>query len=196
MILSGCLPQAEAPTDSPAASPTTTSPAALPSPETKTATISVEGESTSIELKRFDSPDFPFTTYFPASDFTEETGEFSRGRAVKFFFSPTGEKDENAVVLVFFRYSEPTLKQELEQLETDIVVNRWQVVDRSKSTPYAWARAVITLQKSTADNELAGAIYVGEHNGKGFTVWMIYPIEYAEGFLPRANLILENFQPR
>jgi hypothetical protein len=216
MAIGGCLPQAEAPTEPTASSPVAptesataqtgmpsdSSPAASqtpvaesPSPTTRTATISVEGESTQVVLERYESPDF--VTDLP-EDFVAEPSASDEGRGVRFNFSPTGTPNEAAYVHVFFpseSISAAALTTQMTEENGLLASNGWELVDRDTSPPYDWAQTAIDYQQPNEEMS-TGTIWVGEQQGKAFLVFTHFPAEYAEGFVPRADLILENFQLR
>ncbi|MBD2090723.1 hypothetical protein H6F67_12745 [Microcoleus sp. FACHB-1515] len=206
IFLGGCLPQAEAPTVSPAAttaapeesiaSPTpapTTSPDAAP----RTATFNVEGEPTQVELERYETPQF--IADIPEGQFVATPESADDGTGVRFKFSPTGTPDEQAYVQVFFpneALSADDLTQQLIAPDGLLASNGWKTIASDSSPPYDWARSVINYEQPNTTDDITGRIYVGEHEGKAFLVYTHYPIEYAEGFIPRADLILESFEPR
>jgi hypothetical protein len=216
MAIGGCLPQAKAPTEpttsSPAAStesptpqtgvPSGSSPAASqtpvaesPRPTTRTATISVEGESTQVKLERYESPDF--VTDLP-EDFAADPSASDEGRGVRFNFSPTGTPDEAAYVQVFFpseSISAAALTTQITEENGLLASNGWELADRDTSPPYDWAQTAIGYEQPNQEMS-TGTIFVGEQQGKAFLVFTHFPAEYAEGFVPRADLILENLEPR
>ncbi|NEQ26537.1 MAG: hypothetical protein F6K28_47415, partial [Microcoleus sp. SIO2G3] len=75
-----------------------------------------------------------------------------------------------------------------------VASNRWQVVNPSEEVPYSWAKERIVFREGMTSENIMGDVYIGESNGKAFYVITHYPAEYAEGFGPRADLILKNLQ--
>lgn len=207
IFLGGCLPQAEAPTVSPATSPTAASPEesiASPPPASpaasptapRTATLMVEGEPIQVELERYETPQF--TADIPKGEFVPTLDSAADGTGVRFNFSPTGTPEEKVYVQVFFP-SEPISVAALSEQTTGsgglLATEGWEAIDRDPTLPYDWARTAIDYEQPNAD-QIAGTIYVGEHQGKAFLVYTHYPLEYVEGFAPRLGLLLESFEPR
>lgn len=168
-------------------------------PATATGTISIEGEATEIELELFDAVPLPFTTYVPAEEFTKEVTATDEGNGVRFYFSPTGTPNKDAYIHVFFPKDAPTSEAMSEMLtgaQGLLTSNGWQVIDRTDSTEYPWAKERITYQQSTAEGAYTGTVFVGEHEGRSFLAFTHYPLEYGDGFEPRAAIVLENLEFR
>jgi hypothetical protein len=166
-------------------------------PATRTATMSVEGEQSQVTLNRFDNLSLPFTTYIPAQDFTPQLDNADDGKGVKFYFSPTGTSDENAYIHVFFPTDTIAPAAMVEQLLAEnglLASNGWKVLDRP-TPPYSWATEQITYQQSAQDIAM-GSIFIGADQGKSFLVITHYPAEYADGFEPRAAILLETLEMR
>ncbi len=167
---------------------------------TKTDVISVEGEETEISLKLYDAASEVFTTYFPENDFVAEAGGSGEGTGARFYFSAGGAKNEAVYVAMFFPAQATSLEQ-IKKLVTQqsglLQGNQWQVVNQTEEVPYSWAKEKITFyEPRTASEPIGGEVYIGESDGKAFYVITHYPAEYAEGFGPRADLILKNLQVR
>ena len=165
---------------------------------TKTDVISVEGEETEISLKLYDAASEVFTTYFPENDFVAEAGGSGEGTGARFYFSAGGAKNEAVYVHMFFPAQATSLEQ-IKKLVTQqsglLQGNQWQVVNQTEEVPYSWAKEKITFyEQRTASEPIGGEVYIGESDGKAFYVLTHYPAEYAEGFSPRADLILKNLQ--
>lgn len=188
MLLGGCFPQAQAPT----VAPTT-----APSPTARSATITVEGEPTQVELEPYETPQF--TVDLPADFVAVPDTNSGDGAGVRFKFAPTGTPDDQAYVQVFFpseTISADDLTKQLSASDGLLASNRWKVTQGDDAPPYDWARSTLNFEQPGSADAITGRIYVGEHQGKAFLVYTHFPIEYAEGFLPRADLILETFEPR
>lgn len=166
-------------------------------PATKIAQISIEGETSEVELQRFVSESSPFITYFPAEDFTPELARSGEGEGDRFYFSPTGTPNPDAYVQVVFpeNASSPAEVQELVLGNKGLfAANNWEEVSRNSSTPYDWAVEEIVYDQNTEAETYTGVVYIGEQNGEAFYVVTHAPIEYGDGFGPRANMILENLE--
>ncbi|BAY13612.1 hypothetical protein [Calothrix sp. NIES-2098] len=163
-------------------------------PTTKTDTITVEGEKIPITLKLYDQYSNLFTTYFPDGEFIAEGGSSGEGTGVRFIANFGGNKNENAYVHVAFLNNVKTLEQVKSFVNGKnglIASNKWRVVDRSQKVPYPWAKEKIVFSKG---KNIVGTIYLGQQKGKVFYVITHFPVEYGDGFPPRADLILKNIQ--
>ncbi len=70
--------------------------------------------------------------------------------------------------------------------------NDWTAVQ--EATPpqklfYPWVKKVITF---STDKEMMGEILLGETNGQGLRVTLLYPAEMSDAYWPAAKPILEN----
>jgi hypothetical protein len=197
----------ESPTIVPAPSPSgaanaTTKGSKQFQPASRVIPLSIEGQSVEVELKLFNSADVPFTTYVPEKDFQSNVSGSGEGQGIRFYYSPTGKKDENAYVQMFMP-SSPNSVEDIRQLilgdQGVMASNQWELVDRTDVISYPWAKEKLTYQQQNrgTDGEMViGAIYIGENKGKAFYVLTHYPAEYLDGFEPRSAVILENLQFR
>ncbi len=165
---------------------------------TKTDTISVEGEKTEVTLKRYDQASHVFTTYFPENDFVAESSGSGEGTGTRFYFNAGGQQNKDVYVALFFPAQATSLEQ-IKQLVTQepglLESNQWKVVNQTEEVPYAWAKERIVFEEQRPSSQnIQGEVYIGESNGKAFYVITHYPAEYAEGFGPRADLLLKNLQ--
>jgi hypothetical protein len=161
--------------------------------------LSIEGQSVEVELRLFNSAALPFTTYFPAQDFQPEVSEAGGEQNIRFYFSPTGQKDGKAYVQIILPSQGNRVDEMRELILSDrgiMATNRWELVDRTDVVSYPWAKEKFIYQQKTPSGMAIGAIYIGEDNGKAFYVLTHYPAEYSEGFEPRSAVILENLQFR
>lgn len=166
-------------------------------PETKTAQLSVEGETTEIELERFVSESSPFITYFPAEDFMPEVAGESKEEGDRFYFSPTGTPDQKAYVQIVFpegASSSEDVKELVLGGKGLLAANNWDEVSQNSSSAYPWAVEEIIYEQDTEAEIYTGVVYIGEQNGEAFYVVTHAPVEYGDGFDPRANMILENLE--
>lgn len=163
-------------------------------PPTKTATITVEGEKIPVTLRLYDQFSDLFTTYFPEKDFLAQGVSSGEGTGVRFIANFGGSKNENAYVSVSFLNDFKTLGQVRTFINGKrglIASNGWRVVSRTRNVPYSWAKEKIVFGKG---KNMVGDIYLGQEKGKVFYVITHYPVEYGDGFPPRADLILRNLQ--
>jgi hypothetical protein len=192
------------PSPSPSNSPTTVIPSDVPSDvpdkvqaDTKIITMNLEGEPREVELKLFHHQDLPFTTYYPAQVFTPEVQTSAEGVTVRFYFSPTGVKDEDAYLAFFLPHRSTNLDTMQDLILGDrglLVTNQWELLDRTDIVSYGWAEEKLLYQHQTGAEQAVGAIYMGEEDGNMFYTLTHYPVEYGDGFEPRSNIIWENLQ--
>jgi len=148
-------------------------------------------------MERYETPQF--VVDIPEGQFVVAPESAEDGTGVRFKFSPTGTPDEQAYVQVFFpneTISANELTNQLTAPDGLLATNNWQVTQSEDAPSYDWARSTLNYDQPDSPDQITGRIYVGEHEGKAFLVYTHFPIEYAEGFNPRANLILESFEPR
>jgi hypothetical protein len=163
-------------------------------PATKTTTISVEGEKVPVTLKLYDQYSNLFTTYFPDKEFLVEGGSSGEGTGVRFIANFGGSRNENAYVHVAFLNNFKTLGQLKSFVNGKnglIASNKWRVVNRNQKVAYTWAKEKIVFSQG---KNIVGNVYLGQQNGKVFYVITQFPVEYGDGFPPRADLILQNLQ--
>ncbi|PPS46074.1 hypothetical protein B1A85_00655 [Chroococcidiopsis sp. TS-821] len=161
-------------------------------PLTKTATINIEGEKTTVSLQEYSHP--LLTTYFPNQDFIPESVSSGEGTAIRFDSNFGGTKNETAYVQFFFPGYANTLnqlKQSWIEGENGLLAsNGWRIIEVLPEATYPWAREEIVFQQP--EKNITGSVYLGELAGNAFYVVTHYPVEYGDGFVPRANIILQN----
>jgi hypothetical protein len=166
-------------------------------PNTKIITMNLEGEAREVELRLFEHEALPFTTYYPAKSFTPEVSSSKAGVRVRFYFSPTGTKDEDAYISFFLPSRSTNLAAMQDLILGDrglLADNQWELLDRTNIVSYGWAEEKMLYQHQAGSELAVGAIYVGEEEGQTFYTLTHYPVEYGDGFEPRSNIILENVQ--
>lgn len=168
-------------------------------PDTKIITMNLEGNPTEVELKRFHQAPLPFTTYYPEDAFIPEMANSESGAGVRFYFSPTGQKDKTAYLSFFFPNTPNSVESIQDLILGDrglLIRNDWELLDRTDIVSYPWAKEKLLYQYQDSDNKelVVGAIYVGQEEGQSFYTLTHYPAEYGDGFEPRSNILLENLQ--
>jgi hypothetical protein len=181
-------------------SPPPASPAQPVQPETRVTPISIEGQSIEVELQLFNQPSLAFTTYVPTKEFQTHIETSDEGLGARFYYSPTGKKDENAYLYLYQPSSDNNSLEAVRQLilgdQGVMASNQWELGDRTDIVSYPWAKEKLTYQQQTPNGLAVGAIYIGENQGKAFYVLTHYPAEYTDGFEPRSAVILENLKFR
>lgn len=166
---------------------------ASPKPAQKTAKMLIEGEETEIDLKLYEQPKL-FSTYFPSEDFLVESKTSEQQKEVKFIVNFGGVKNENAYLKFVFPSNLNKLSEVKDLINSEnglIKNNKWQIVNNSSDVKYPWIKEKIAFNQG---QDIIGDIYIGEQNGKIFYVITHFPIEYAEGFAPREDLIFQNLE--
>lgn len=197
-----CTPRTTAPPTNPQATPA--SPASQSAPTLPQATtIQIEGDRQQVPLEPLQTPNF--STNFPSDRFVFQRGGGSgEGEGTWFYWKqPDGTIDKNAYVQVFFPGTNQTVAQVRQFLVGErgiFKANGWQKVDRGSGDSYAesaysaWLRDLILFKPRTNPQNIAGTAYIGEIDGRAFYAVSLYPREYADGFTPRADVILKNLR--
>jgi hypothetical protein len=167
-------------------------------PPTKTATIYVEGEKTQVTLKLYKQSSPKFSTYYPDKFFVpERLGSSDEGTNTRFYVNTTGTKKADAYVSVIslnFIKNLRSLKKFVNGKDGLIASNRWQVTGKTTKLPYSWAKEKISFQQRKGNQLYFGNVILGQSQGKAFYTITYYPAEYADGFSPREDIILQNLQ--
>jgi hypothetical protein len=210
-IISGCTlmrssEQASTPNSSlaaPVESPTeTASPTSVSEqvrPDTRIMPMTIEGQVVEMELRLFNQPALPFTTYVPKKDFQDEVDSSDQGTVAQFTFSPSGKKNETAYVQIFMPSRHTSVDEMRELLLSEqglLASNNWELVDRTDIVSYPWAREKLIYQQRTDEEDFYGSVYIGDYRGRSFYALTHYPVEYADGFEPRSTIMLENLRFR
>lgn len=173
-------------------------------PATRTDTLVLEGLAEPIALRLFRTPDdfpLPFSAYVPedmAATIPDVEGE---GAALRFEARFGGVPNERAFVHVFV-YPPGTDPQtalatvRAFQAADGIPVGRGlaPLGDAEAARDMAWAEHAYTLRIQGDDEWYLGSIGIGANEGRLFHVLSHYPAEYGDGFVPRADLILETWR--
>jgi hypothetical protein len=162
-------------------------------------TILIEGTRQPVKLMPYSEPNYGIKTFIPERDFLPETSASGEGMAVKFIANFGGRKNENAYVNVFFPAGNPGLDQ-LRDMTIGprglLAMNKWRLMKSFKKpdVPYGWAQEYYTFQHKDGSNYSSGSVLIGESKGRTVQVAIHYPAEYADGFMPRANILLKNLR--
>ena len=167
-------------------------------PDSRTDTISIEGMAEPIELRLFRSPvDFPlpFTAYVPTAmrPEVEEAGArfvaafggtVNTDAFVHLFVFPPGTDRQGAVDAARAYKTGPgvPVSQGLEPMAGE-----------TRTPPMDWAIEAYRFEYQSGGDWYGGTIGVGRHGDRFFQIIRHYPLEYVDGFPPRAGLILETW---
>ena len=160
-------------------------PLAADRPETVQETISIEGvdEPITLRLATFPEAPLPFSTYVPDGWATDVVGsgegtavQLTSGEAMLSLFVPTHTTSREGVVGIARAVAE----------------------SRGGARPLAavgWGEGGFSfVGDPDGSGDAAGTVWVGEHAGTWFTVVETYPIEAADGFAPRARVVLDRLR--
>lgn len=173
-------------------------------PEVTTKTITVEGEPLELTLRLFSDEAAPFTTYVPTAEFVTDVEPESDRTVVTFYANFGGEVNQEVFLQVVtpktnsgllpLDQAEASLAEQIMGESGLLVTNSWQLVDYTDVVIYEWAAEHIQFRSVLPNETITGHIYIGNYNNQEFYVLIHYPAEYAEGFDPRADIILEELK--
>ncbi|MGP1384942.1 MAG: hypothetical protein ACTS2F_15360 [Thainema sp.] len=166
-------------------------------PEFSSEQIEIEGQPTELTLKLFTEPELPYSTYVPIDEFVTDIQETDQVTVVTHYANFGGTLNENAYIRMVLPKRPTTVEALQEQIlgeEGLLASQSWQITDRTDVVVWPWAREYIHYLSSDADENSAGEILIGEHEGQGFYILSHYPIEYTEGFEPRAMVLINELQ--
>ncbi|WP_303864905.1 hypothetical protein [Alkalibaculum bacchi] len=149
--------------------------------------IEIEGMKEKITLNLYDKGIIPFRTYIP-SDFTTEEVSNGEGDAY-WFYANYGNKKIDDVYFKLYFFSEITEEEpNLDDKDNtfSLMLDGMKTVN-TKEKRYGWS-----IKEFKSPEEPRYAI-LGKHKDQYFVMILDYPVEYAEGFVPRVNKILEHF---
>ena len=148
-------------------------------------TIRLEGMEESITMNLYRPVDAPFLTYVPEDLLVEEVSG-GEGDAYYFYANYENEKVEDVYLQIYF-FSENIIEQpsaDKEDSTYGVAAENMEQVE--KTAYYEWA---IEEYMSPEGSRI---VALGEHEMKYFMVVMNSTVEYSEGFVPRANKVLEH----
>lgn len=150
-------------------------------PASVTDTLRVEGTPEPIDLRLVTYADvpLPFSTYLPEGWDDDVLGS-GEGTAVRFTM---GEAS-----LSLFVPMHAATEADVTDLARAVADSRGGA--RPLEPPGAWARSAFAF----AEGGRVGTVRVGAHGGTFFYVLEDYPVEYGDGFAPRARLVLDRLR--
>ncbi len=137
-------------------------------------TIVIEANEEPITLNYFEGRNF--ITYVP-EDFIAEEPDSVEGEAYRFYANYEGIKSEN-VYLEILIYPEDSEEPDLIAKSGEEVLENEKVHD--------WSI------KEAKNADTGDYIMLGQHEDRYFTISLNYTPQFAEGFVPRANKIIEH----
>ncbi|HEX6938769.1 MAG TPA: hypothetical protein VF158_05110 [Longimicrobiales bacterium] len=180
----------------PAGAPSTVETAA-PRPDTIRASISLEGTEEPMTFWLYRStPEFPipFTTYVPV-DMAAEPAASAEGQAIRFVAEFGGIRNEQAFLAVAFPPA--GLDEAGARGLARAFAARYEIRTRLPDMPprYPWSIEEWDFTRDLPGGSRAiGTVALGRHGDRYFYVATHFPVEYADGFGPRAARILAQWR--
>ncbi|MBI3952023.1 MAG: hypothetical protein HY314_16375 [Acidobacteria bacterium] len=117
------------------------------------------------------------------------------GDAIRFIANFGGKRNEDAYLEVFF-YPAGTSEAQARALAKEAATSRG-LTERRADVPnyYKWSLAEYGFSsKLKGRGSIIGTGALGRHGDRFFRVTLQYPQDYAEGFVPRAHRILDEWR--
>jgi hypothetical protein len=169
-------------------------------PAERTDTIRLEGMPEPIALRLFRSPDgfpLPFTAYVP-TDMEAESGEDGTVRITARF---GGTRSPDAFVHLMVhpggtdrQVALATARAYKTGRGVPVSQGLEPIAERPRPPGLEWALEAYRFRYQSGGRWFVGTIGVGERAGRFFQIVRHYPAEYADGFAPRADLIVESWR--
>ena len=152
-------------------------------PAEKTDSIRIEGMSEPLRLNLAQpSSSIPFATYVPADMKFEEVSS-GEGEGYYFYTNFAGKKNEHAYLLIFIVPPNTNQLQAVQLLKA-------YAASRGNIPPAQFDRFSFTRDGV----DYLGSIELRMHGDRFYYIAQQYPVEYAEGFVPRAQRIMNEWQ--
>lgn len=152
-------------------------------------TLFIEGSAELIQLNRFETPpEYPlqFATYYPTEFLVRSTGQ-DESDSVRFITNYSGVPDDSAYIQ--FTVLPATFNlQDAYEAARETAGMMGTIKQQSPHLPGA------ITEYAFRGAEKSGFISVGERNNRFFWIRATYPLAYAEGFMPRIDLMFEHFR--
>lgn len=155
----------------------------------------VEGMRESLTLSLFDDPAFSFYTYYPEDMFKEKSISDDR-KSVTFLAGFGGIINPSVYLTITMRHK---------GVFSSTACFLHYLVEETGIRSLEWKGRVITIDTIECqidvkmkeyifrDDEIVVTLYAGEYEEQYFWIKKHYPIEYGDGFHPRADLIIAHF---
>ena len=165
-------------------------------PQVSTTTSPSPGILAQANVVTYDDPVMAIATKYP-SNMTVDANGSGEGCGYFFKFKPQNNALDQAEVHLFLERG-ATTAGEVEKYVTNpnglLSSNGWMMT--KGATPpqelmYPWVKQIITF---STDREMMGYILIGETNGQGLRVTLLYPAEMSNSYWPAAKIILENLE--
>ncbi len=148
-------------------------------------TISLEGMEEPITLNLYDHPDALFLTYVP-EDLLAEEASGGEGDSYFFYANYGGEKLEEIYLQIYIFAEHITEQPSAEATDSTYALAVENMEPMEDNTYYEWALEEYISPEGSRN------VALGEHNSRYFMVVLNSDVQYSEGFVPRANKVLEH----
>jgi hypothetical protein len=165
-------------------------------PQVSTTIPSSNGILAQANVVTYDDPVMAIATKYPGN-MTVDANCSGEGCGYFFKFKPQNNALDQAEVHLFLGRG-ATTAGEVEKYVTGpnglLASNGW-IMTKDATPPrelmYPWVKQIITF--STAQ-KMRGYILIGETNGQGLRVTLLYPAEMSDSYWPAAKMILDNLE--
>jgi hypothetical protein len=167
--------------------------------EQQNSTNSQESEQipqTSLQIYDQTGNGIPVKAKYPNS-IEVSSGGSGEGVGVFFTFKPQGNALDQAEIHLFL----PAGAKTAAEVETYVIgvnglmANNGWIVDKAAAAPqdlmYSWVKKIITF---STDQEMMGHLLIGETNGQGLQVILLYPKQMANAYWPAAKTVLGSLE--
>ncbi len=167
-----------------------------PAEQTKPGTLRVEGMEEAVTLREVDVPEAPFTTFMPDSFFVVTAAQDEHGFDVRFVAADdTGQKFDDVYAAFVFpeHVNADSVYADVTSPDGMLATRVWELSSAGVS-PCLWAEQGYTY-RDVAGNA-SGILCIGTHRGRPFYLLTHVPGEWADGFSPRLDVLLDEFRWR
>src|SRR5262249_27516590 len=134
-----------------------------------------------------------FTTYIPEDMIPEPAGSGTQ-KAIRFVANFGGTREEEAYLEVLF-YPADTTESTAKSLLQAAARGAYSSKERSAADKqFGWSLTERDFVASKTRRRVVGLVALGRHGDSLFQVTLHYPEEFAEGFVPRARRILDEWR--
>lgn len=170
--------------------------AAAARPQTRMDTLMLEGTAEPVELRLARAPagfPLPFSTYTTDGFIVEAAGSEDGDPAVRFIVAFGGVRNDEAFLEVTAHPPGETEAEAAARAERAVGEGGEVVAPEEASMDWA-VRQWRLLRRDPRGGVILGFAALGRHDGRWFHILARYPGDYADGFGPRADLILEHWR--
>ena len=166
-------------------------------PKTKTGSLSIEGMTEDFTFTLADSAELEFTTYI-ASDMIAESASSSEGDSLFVYTNYGGVKNRDARLFFFARPKsvETSIEEMTELAKETIQVEGYSTRERlagNQALVFDMSEVEFDIEKrDKGGTRFLGTVSIFSHGKRYYWVIIEYPEEFTEGFIARANAVIED----